>query len=398
MLLLGGLPRGRRLPGRGSPILHVVHSLDTGGAQRQLIDLARRRRDWGYLSLSDEAGPYEAELAREGLQVTRLYQSFRRSLPLHVLAFLLPSTTALLALARLLRRTGPRCAWGWTFLANAVVAPAARRAGVPRVVIRIENLSAWKSWPPHRRWWNRLADRNAARLADVIVVNAPVVAEDYVRWAGAEPRKIVVMPNAVDGEGWLARPWRDRRRELGIEAGELAVLTVGRLAREKDQALLLRASAAAHRRGLPHRLIVVGDGPCREDLLRQAAALGIGERTHWVGSTEAPQDFYRSADIFALSSEIEGLPNVLLEAQAFGLAVVTTAAGGAGEVVADGETGLVVPVGGEEAFATALGRLLADAELRRRLGEAGQRRVLEVFTVERMVRQVEALSAVEAWP
>ncbi|MCX7896233.1 MAG: glycosyltransferase, partial [Thermoanaerobaculum sp.] len=324
--------------------------------------------------------------------VEELYRRYRQNMLVHSAAFLWPSTAALFSLWRRFRRGRPACVWAWTFIADVVVAPAARLAGVPRVVIRVENYSAWKTWPPHRRWWNRWADRNAARLADVVVVNAPLLGDDYTAWPGGDRRKIVVVPNGVDSARWLARPWRSRREELGVGPREVMVLTVSRLAREKNHALLLRASARLHQQGLGHRLVVVGDGPLREPLRNYAADLGVAQFTHWVGSTDAPQDFYRSANVFALSSDIEGLPNALLEAQLFALPAVTTAAGGAPWVVRHGETGWVVPVGGEEAFTAALAQLVRDEELRRRFGAAGQAHVTAEFSVQRWLGRVEAIS------
>lgn len=376
----------------GLGVAHFIHSLEAGGMQRQFIECARLRRSWAFWSWADTPGPFEAELRREGIEIPRIYARLRRNLLLHALAFFFPLSTALVWLWRLFCLQRPACVWGWGFLASVVVAPAARLAGVPRVVIRVENLSAWKTWPPHRRWWNRPADQHAARLADVVVVNAPAVVEDYAAWARVDPRRIMVIPNGVNSAEWLARPWRDRRPELGISADEVVVLSGGRLSREKNQALLVYASARLHAQGLLHHLIVVGEGPLRRDLERLARQLGIEPWTHWVGETEAPQDFYRSANVFVLSSEIEGLPNALLEAQVFGLPVVTTAAGGAGWVIRAGETGFVVPVGDQEALAAALSRLVADGELRHRLGAAGQAYVALEFSTQRWVQRLDEAS------
>ncbi len=387
--------RARGQPGGGRHVTHVIYSLEAGGAQRQFLELARRAGGWAsnFVSLTDKDGPFLTTVDKLG--VAQLYQAFRRTVVVHSVAYVFPNTLFVLALWRQLRRWRSACVWGWQFLANVVAAPAARLAGVPRVVIRVENLSAWKTWPPHKHWWNRWADRNAARLADVVVVNAEALVEDYAAWAGVDRDKTVVVHNGVDAEGWLARPWQDRRQELGIAPGQVVVLTMGRLAREKNQELLLRACAAVHDRGLPHHLVLVGDGELQAVLERRAQELGLRAWVHFVGATSTPQDYYRSADVFALSSDIEGLPNVLLEAQVFGLPAVTTAAGGAGEVVVDGETGFVVPCGQVDGLAAALARLLADPQLRQQLGSAGQRRVRREFSVDRWVRRIEELSSPE---
>lgn len=394
-LLARVMPRGE---GARRGVCHVIHSLELGGGQRQFLDLARRHghRDAAFVSLTDTDGPFSTTV--EEVQVIQLYRAFRRNIVVHGLAYLFPNTIFTLALCCRLRRLRPTCVWGWMFLANVVAAPAARLAGAPRIVVFVENLSAWKTWPPHRRWWNRLADRNAARLADVVVVNSPPLVDDFVAWAKADRNKIVVLANGVDVEGWRVRSWRSRREELGIAQDEVVVLTVGRLAQEKNQAMLLRVSAWLHRAGVSHRLVVVGDGALAGSLQNLARELGIADHTCFAGATDAPQDFYRSADVFALSSDIEGLPNVLLEAQVFSLPVVTTAAGGAGEVVQHGRTGFVVPCRDDSAFALALRGLIEDAELRRSMGEAGRSRVAAEFSFEHWVREIRAITLSEVSP
>lgn len=394
VLLLAALGccRRRRAPAKVETVAHVIDSLGLGGSQRQFLHLVQHRPQWSYCSLTDLEGVFEEELRRLGQPVHRLYRQFRRNVVVHGLAFLFPRTVGVLALVRWLRRQHPQCVWGWQFLANVVVAPAARLAGVPRVVVRVENLSAWKRWPPHRAWWNRPADRLAARLADAVVVNCHAAVADFMAWAGCPRGKIHVVPNGVDGEALRAAPWRDVREELAGPEQLPVVLTVGRLAPEKAQEVLLGAAARLWRQGVRHRLVLVGGGE-REEFLRQLAAqLGLGDAVRFVGETRQPQSYYRSADVFALSSSIEGMPNALMEAQLFALPAVTTDAGGAAEVVKEGETGFVVPVGDEEAFAAALGRLLENGQLRRRLGEAGRRRMLEEFTFQRVLQQVAALS------
>lgn len=394
-LMARAMPRGQ---GARRGVCHVIHSLGLGGGQRQFLDLARCdcTQDAAFVSLTDTDGPFSTTV--EEVEVIQLYRAFRRNIAVHGLAYLFPNTIFTLALCRQLRRLRPACVWGWMFLANVVAAPAARLAGIPRVVLFVENLSAWKTWPPHRRWWSRLADRNAARLADVVVANAVPLVEDFAAWARVDPGKIVVLPNGIDVAAWQARPWQRRHDTLGIAQNEVVVLTVGRLAKEKNQAMLLRVSASLHRAGVAHRLVVAGDGALAVPLQNLARELGIAGHTCFAGSTDAPQDFYRSADVFALSSDIEGLPNVLLEAQVFSLPVVTTAAGGAGEVVQHGRTGFVVPCRDEGAFALALRRLIENAELRRRMGEAGRARVVTEFSIERWVRGVRAITLGEVSP
>lgn len=384
--------RRRRGAARSGPICHVISSLGTGGAQRQVLACARQEAARGgevRLLVLTAHGDTEDEPC---LTVETVYDRLRSTRLRHLLAYAFPESALVLALTTALREMQPRCVWSWLFLANVVAAPAARLAGVPRVVTSVRNLSAWKSWPEYGHWWYRRADGRAAALSDLVVVNAQALVADYATWARVSPGKLRVVPNGIDGEHVLAAPWRDLRPELGIAPTLPVVLTVGRLAPEKNQGLLLRCSARLLAEGLDHRLVIVGHGEREASLRREAAALGLGAAVIFAGKTSEPQSWYRSADIFVLSSALEGMPNVLMEAQLFGLAAVTTAAGGAAEVVADGETGFVLPVGDEEGFTAALRRLIIDEPLRRRLGARARQRMLGDLSLDRTVTAMEALA------
>lgn len=156
------------------------------------------------------------------------------------------------------------------------------------------------------------------------------------------------------------------------------VLIVASLNRIKAHDVLLEAFA----RLLPElpnwRLAIVGAGEQEKTLQEQARALGVAERVDWYGQVANPFAFYRAASIFALPSRSEGMPNALMEAMSCGLPViVSNASQGPQDLVKDNETGLVVPVDDVPALAKAIELLANDATLRKRLGDAGRRRVSE---------------------
>ena len=124
---------------------------------------------------------------------------------------------------------------------------------------------------------------------------------------------------------------------------------------------------------------MVGDGPDRPEVEAEIRALEISDAVELAGYARDVPDLLAAADVFVLSSRSEGAPFSILEAMAAGLPVVATDVGGVGELVADGETGLLVPAGDPARLAEALRSLLADAALRRRLGAAGLARARERF-------------------
>ena len=163
--------------------------------------------------------------------------------------------------------------------------------------------------------------------------------------------------------------------------------SLGRLSPEKGYDVLVRALASLD--GV--RLVLVGDGPERADLLALAQDLGVADRLEITGWKVNARDYLGGFDVFVLPSRFEGLPLSVIEAMLAGLPVVATNVGSLSEAVLDDETGLLIPPGDPAALAEALRSLLDDPERRRRMGERGLRFANERFTIEAMVRSYESL-------
>ena len=159
------------------------------------------------------------------------------------------------------------------------------------------------------------------------------------------------------------------------------LLYVGRLAAVKGLPILLRALATIATDHPAVTLDVAGDGPDRAMLTELAASLGVADRVRFLGyqSESQVRDLLRQTDVFVMASFAEGLPVVLMEAMAAGTPVVATRVAGVSELVDDGRSGLLVPPADPDALAAAVGRLLGDAELRRRLAAAGRAMVQREF-------------------
>jgi glycosyltransferase involved in cell wall biosynthesis len=187
---------------------------------------------------------------------------------------------------------------------------------------------------------------------------------------------------------------RDRalrvRRELGLPDDALVVGTVGRLNAQKGHRFLLEAAARLLGRRTDARILIVGDGDLMDALQRQAAALGIADRTLFPGHRTDVPDLLGALDVFCISSLYEGTPLALFEAMAAGRAVVSTSVDGCREVLEDGVNGLLVPPGDATALAVALERVLADHALRAALGDAALA-ASRWYDVRACVEQMEAL-------
>lgn len=202
------------------------------------------------------------------------------------------------------------------------------------------------------------------------------------------PDRIDVVWLGIDTEAF-ARPQRsaeELRGELGVRTGEIVVTSVCRFFWPRDFATLIRGFARAKIRVPELRLVLVGDGPWRPQLLQHIAAHGLSGEVILPGMRQDVVELLHASDVFALTSGGgDGLPVSILEAMAAGRPVVATASDGIPEEVMHGETGLLVPKGGVSELADALVRLSEDPNLRRRWGAAGQDRVRRHFRRELMV-------------
>jgi glycosyltransferase involved in cell wall biosynthesis len=236
------------------------------------------------------------------------------------------------------------------------------------------------------------AQRLAAHWVDAFVAVSPETAATARRRHEVEERRLSVIQNGIALDRFRPDP-RARARvrgELGIASEAWVVGTVGRVAEEKNQALLLRAMAPLL--GTACHAVVVGDGPLLPSLRELAGSLAVASSVHLLGTRGDVPDVLNAFDVFVLCSDTEGLPLVIPEAMATGLAVVSTRVGGVPSVVEDGRTGLLVRAGDEEGLRTCLAGLHADRTACRRLGAAG----LEAagrFSAERMQREYAELYA-----
>jgi len=177
------------------------------------------------------------------------------------------------------------------------------------------------------------------------------------------------------------------KRPQKIEGSRLRIVTVGRLSPEKGQSGLLRAFRKVVDTGADAELRLVGDGPGERALRAQVKELGLDDRVHLAGRLpeQGALEEIAAADVFVLSSFMEGLPVVLMEALALGVPVVAPTVAGIPELVEAGESGLLFSPGDWHGLAVRLERLLIDPSLRDRLAAEGGRRVEAAFDIERAI-------------
>lgn len=237
---------------------------------------------------------------------------------------------------------------------------------------------------PQRQAFLCDAIAEASRSVDRIVVPSAGTDADSAVHFGARSDKTVVIPNGIDAAA-VARAAEASVPELAELSPRWPLLCVAaRLSVEKDLLILVDALSILHARQ-PCRLVVVGDGPQRPELVARAAALGVADRILFIPHRENVYPYMRGADVYVHTCQFEGFGYSMLEAMACGTPVVATdCPTGPREVLHDGRDGvLVTPPGDAAALAAAVGDLLADEPRRQHLRERGLRRAAEL-SIERM--------------
>ncbi len=227
-----------------------------------------------------------------------------------------------------------------------------------------------------------------SRAVDVMIVNTEWNKRALIEKHHMPERKIVVIPNASPEAPKLGPEERERMRQsLGVQPGEVVLAIVARLTPRKGHRFLFKAlcSLGGSEAPLPPwRLLVVGEGEDREHLEALARELGLAQRVEFLGYREDAREIMVASDVLVLPSLLETQPFVITEAMASSLPVVSTRIFGIPELVADGETGILVEPGQVEPLAEALCRLISSDDLRKRMGQAGRRRYEEQFTLAKM--------------
>lgn len=220
-----------------------------------------------------------------------------------------------------------------------------------------------------------------SRAAAIIAVSRAV--EAVLRRGGVDPSRIAVVPDGVDLARTVEPAGPEVLAALGVAAGAPLVVQVAQLVGHKDPVNFVRAFASAKRVAPDLQALLVGDGPLRAAVDAEVSRLALRGALHATGYRTDADSLLAAATVVCLSSREEGMGSVLLDAMALGRPIAATRAGGIGEIVVDGECGLLAPPGDPESLGAAIARLVADPALAARLANAGRARVRD-FSVGRM--------------
>ena len=354
---------------RSLRIALITGQLGLGGSEQQLYyslrGLDRSRFSPMVISLGPHPDEYWSEPIKElGIPLWHLRRSLGRA-------------GRLLQITRILRSQNIELVHSWVFHANIYAAAAGRLAGVP---LRLGSMREQYIGLPRDRFIRWAGYRGI----DALITNSAVVAADVKerRLTGAP---INVVPNGVDVPP-LAGALETRRlkAELGFKETDFLIGSIGRIDSNKNHLMLLRSFAVLADKWPTLRLVIIGNGPLQPTLVQVAEQLGIASRVSLPGTLPRAARFLPAMDICCLTSYTEGLPNLLMEAAAAGLPVVSTNCGGSVELIDDGLTGFLVSCDDVANMARFIDVLLTNPDQRRRMGLAARQKMCRQASIHQM--------------
>jgi glycosyltransferase involved in cell wall biosynthesis len=259
--------------------------------------------------------------------------------------------------------------------------PAAHRLGLPVVWTEHDRLPRSFTAPvlPVALY------RRSGNLARRIICVSRFGARD-LESRGIAPERIVVCHNGIEvGQAPTAGERAAARAELGLDENHVAIGTTSRLVRNKGHRFLLDAVRTVQQRHAGLHVVIMGDGPARNELERQVGKLEIDGRVTFTGHLRDVRRLLPALDVFVLPSQREGMPFSVLEAMGADVPVVATTVGGVPEIIQDGVNGLLVPVGDAPGLGGAIDTLLADAGRRASMRTAARRDLRARFSIESMI-------------
>jgi len=357
-------------------ILHVIPSLDCGGAEHLTLNLARAQQELGHeISVCCVMSPPEKGTLYEKARALGIpcYFSFSKHEP-HVM------TTW--KMMRLFRRLCPDVIQSHLPRANSCSTIAARLAGIPCIIATFHNPMIWKN-NRQKKWgmWT-------SRFQDGIFCDAEMIRRRLLEMCPhVESKTRIVYPSIPLSKAFVSQEEQDLfKSKWGVEKEDRLVGMIGRLAEVKDHATFIDAAEIVLKSSSRIKFLIVGDGPMREQLRECVREKALEDRVLFPGYVPDLNLIWSVLDLFVLSSLSEGCPVSILEAFAAGLPVIATNVGGIPEIIIKGENGFLVEPGQPGQIAEKIHALLSNKSLHEKMRE-NARQTAHNFQIEKMAEQ-----------
>jgi glycosyltransferase involved in cell wall biosynthesis len=360
-------------------VLHVIDSLDLGGAQTLLLDIVRHA-DLSHFDIQVACmhgyGVFVEDFENAGIKVHSLSRS---KWPPHYISNLF----------RLNKSFQPDILHFHLFGSNLIAKPLAALLGKRRLVVHDHCNDAGRKNP-----LLLFADALTNRVSSKVIAVAESIRSFLICYEGIDRDRVITLPNGVDVQAFVPASETDKqdaRKALGISTGAIVIGGVGRLIEQKNFVRFLEVAAHVLKKTPNVIFVIAGTGP-QFDLLRERAVrLNISNHVRFLGHVSDRIVLYQALDVLLITSDFEGTPMVLLEAMASGVPVVSQSLDGIGEVCTNTLDAMLVATGDESGLVTAVNRLLADEKLAKGLSENARKTILDRYDIKKLVRKIEAV-------
>lgn len=375
---------------RAARVACVIDTLEVGGAERSLLATARRLDREQFAPVVIPVYPGAAlrdEFESAGIPVYPLELPGKYAFPQGVRR-----------LRRVLQEIQPDLIHSTLFRSNQLARVTAKSLRVP-LINSLVNVpyeeSRFIADPRLQRWKNRclrLCDRATASLVTHYHAVSETVKESYCRHLGLSPERVSVIPRGrALQEAVPADVVRRLRTEFGIGAAQLTLVGVGRLTPQKGYRTLIEAMPGILNNAPGARLILVGEGPQRDELEALCREKQVAEQVTFAGQRDDVPQLLAMADLFVFPSLYEGLPGAVIEAMLAGLPIVATGIPQVRELIDDGKTGRLVAPSNPQQLAAAVADLLSSPARAGQLGLAARASAARRFDIDLVTRRMERL-------
>jgi len=363
----------------GGPALHVIilnSELDSGRYVSQLVTGIESPAEGNMYDVAEEKGVHPIVIDALGREIF-FKEDFR----------------ALIKLIRLINIEKPDIVHTHTAKAGTLGRIAAKLTGVPVIIHTFHGHVFHSYFGFFKSKFFLWLERLLAKFTNVIITVGEQQRREIIQYKVAEQEKVVSIPLGLDLKPFVNTKTDPNllRRELSLPRQTLLVGIVARLVPIKNHLCFLESARLILQNFDNVRFLIIGDGELRTYLEQKTRDLGLESRVIFMGFQHDLVKIYASLDIVTLSSFNEGLPVALIEAMAAGKPVISTNVGGVGDLILDGDNGLLVPSNDPAALAEAILYLLRNPERRKMMGGAGKKKAYPLFDKNRLLGDIDKL-------
>jgi sugar transferase (PEP-CTERM/EpsH1 system associated) len=360
-------------------ILHITHSLNVGGLERVVVDLAKGFKKKGYIvsiCCLDGKEPLGNEAESAGIKVYSLNKGpgIKCGLPFKIAKIIREERIDLIH-----THNESGLIYGVT---------AAFLARVSNIV----HTDHGKEPGYDEKKALKLAEKILLKKLDHVVAVSEDLKNKIVQSTGISKDKILVIPNGIDVEHFYQPNLRDEvRRKLGISSDTFVIANIARMVPLKNQSFLINIFKEVVVDYPNVKLLLVGDGPMRYELQAYCKNMGLSKSIIFLGERKDIFELLSAVDLFVLPSLTEGTSITLIEAMSSGTPVVASEVGGNSEVIENGKTGFLNPLGQIEMWITTIKSLIRNKEDRIRVAQNAKMEVVKKFSLEGMIGNYEKI-------